>query len=158
MREIKLLRILTIFLFLTSFMSCTDEDEPTENELTENEATNITWTITIEAFTLADDTYTSTGKTLIFDSKEKCQTWSRTANGDDHNSNSHLHYNAAANVNYDNTSVTFTWTEYGPEIDQISIENTCSNGVNGITKTVNNKSYYQDKPNLYLKIVSVVEN
>jgi hypothetical protein len=76
--------------------------------------------------------------------------------GDD--SNTHLHYNAAGDVSYDNNSITFSWTEYGPEIDQASIENTCSNGANGVNKTVNDNSYYQDKPNRYLKIISVLEN
>ena len=163
MSKIKLLRIVSIIIVLVSVLACTKEEESTEtelieSELTESESTNTTWTITVEAFTLDNNTYTTTGKKLIFDSKEECQIWSRTAEGDTHNSDSHLHYNAAADVNYNNNTVTFTWTEYGPEIDETSIENTCSNGVDGVTKTVNNTSYYQDKPNLYLKIISVVEN
>lgn len=53
---------------------------------------------------------------------------------------------------------TFSWTEFGPELDQESIETTCSDAIGGVNKTVTNSSYYQDKPNLYLKIISVVEN
>jgi len=102
--------------------------------------------------------YIATGTEFIFDSKEECQTWSRTAQADIHDSNAHLHYNAATDVSYDNSTTTFSWTEYGPEIDQASIENTCSKGSNGVTKTVNDNSYYQDKANLYLKITKVVEN
>jgi len=37
---------------------------------------------------------------------------------------------------YNNSISTFAWTEYGPEVDQSSIENTCAadnNGVNNST-------------------------
>lgn len=132
--------------------ACTKEEEPTE----END--NTSWTITVGAFSLNNGVYTALGNELIFDSKEECQVWSRTAQGDNHDSNSHLHYNAAADVSYDDNSTTFSWTEYGPETTQASIESTCSNGANGVSKTVDNTSYYQDKPNVYLKITSVVEN
>ena len=57
-----------------------------------------------------------------------------------------------------NSNTTFSWTEYGPELDQESIEMTCGAAAVGVNKTVNNLSYYQDKPNLYLKIINVVEN
>lgn len=117
------------------------------------------YTITVGAYTLdGSGNYIFTGNELIFDSNEECQTWSRTAAADAHSTASHQHYNAAADVSYDNGSTTFSWTEYGPELDQQAIEATCSNGNNGVSKTVNNSSYYQDKPNLYLKITSVVEN
>lgn len=141
-----------IAIFVFSLFACSKDDDSTTKE------TDTTWTITIGAFTLDNGTYIATGNELIFDSKEECQTWSRTAEGDSHNPNTHLHYNAAANVSYDNTSNTFAWTEFGPEVDQTSIENTCSNGTDGVNKTVNDNTYYQDKPNLYLKIVKVVEN
>jgi len=148
----KLTNSLTLAILVFSLYTCSKDDDTTSNE------TGTTWTITVGAFTLDNGSYIATGNELIFNSKEECQTWSRTARGDNHNPNTHLHYNAAANVSYDNNSNTFSWTEFGPELDQTSIENTCSNGTNGVNKTVNDYSYYQDKPNLYLKIVDVVEN
>ena len=148
----KLTKSFTITVLMLSLFACSKDDDSITNE------TDTTWTISIGAFTLDNGTYTATGNELIFDSKEECQIWNRTAEGDNHNSNTHLHYNAAANVSYDNNSKTFLWTEFGPEIDQASIENTCSNGANGVNKTVNDNSYYQDKPNLYLKIINVTEN
>jgi len=122
------------------------------------EINSTSWTITVGAFSLNNGIFTALGNELIFDSKEECQVWNRTAQGDNHNSNSHLHYNAAADVSYDNNLIIFSWTEYGPEITQASIENTCSDGVNGVSKVVNDYNYYQDKPNVYLKITNVVEN
>lgn len=118
-----------------------------------------TYTITVGAYTKDSlGNYVFTGNELIFNSNEACQTWSRTASGDAHSSSAHLHYNAAANVSYNSTDITFSWTEYGPELDQESIETTCNNAIGGVNKTVDNTSYYQDKPNLYLKIISIVEN
>jgi len=123
------------------------------------EDSSITYTITIDAYTLDNSgNYIATGNTLTFDSHEQCQTWSRTAGADSHSSSSHLHYNAADEVSFDNESTSFNWTEYGPELDQASIDATCSAGAGGVNKTVNDVSYYQDKPNLYLKINSVVAN
>lgn len=115
------------------------------------------YTITVSAFTLSNGIYSATGNDLVFDSEASCQTWSRTAMADNHSSSTHLHYNAADNVSYNATDTTFTWTEYGPELDQSAIETTCSNGSNGVTKTVNASSYYQDKPNVYLRITKVTE-
>lgn len=117
------------------------------------------YTITIGVFTQDSlGNYISTGNDLILDSKTECQTWSRTAQADAHSTSSHLHYNAAANVSYDEDNTSFTWTEYGPELDQQTIESTCSAGVDGVTKTVNNTTYYQDKPTVFLKIIDVVKN
>lgn len=149
MNNNKFSKALVIAALMVSLLSCKKEDESSSNS---------TWTITIESFTLDNGTYTTTGKELVFDSKEECQIWNRTAQSDSHDSNAHLHYNAAGSVSYENSSITFSWTEYGPEIDQATLENICSNEDNGVNKTVNDNSYYQDKPNLYLKIVSVVEN
>ena len=135
-----------IAVFVLSISSCNKSDSGS-------------YTITVGAYTQDSlGNYIFTGNELIFDSNEECQTWSRTAPGDSHSSSSHLHYNAAANVSYDNSNTTFSWTEYGPELDQESIETTCSYATGGVNKTVSNSSYYQDKPNLYLKIISVVEN
>lgn len=154
MKTNKLATLLVLVALIASFSTCTKE----ENSTPTDDDTTTTWTITVGAFTLEDGEYIATGHELIFDSKEECQIWSRTAPSDIHSSSSHLHYNAAADVSYDATSKTFSWTEYGPEIDEASIESTCESGVNGAQKTVNDNSYYQDKPNLYLKITDVVEN
>ena len=113
------------------------------------------YTITVGAFTESNGVYTATGNQLVFNSKEECQTWSRTAQGDLHSSTAHLHYNAAANVSYNETDTIFSWTEYGPELDQAAIDATCAAGLNGVSKTVNTSSYYQDKPNVYLKIIQI---
>lgn len=152
MRKIKVIR--TMFgILIVIFCACTKEDESIIEE-----GNGTSWTITVGAYSLDNGIYTETGNELIFDSEKECQTWSRTAQGDNHDSNSHLHYNAVADVSYNSSSVSFSWTEYGPEIDQTSIDNTCTNGVGGVDKTVTNSDYYQDKPNVYLKITSVIEN
>ena len=118
-----------------------------------------TYTITVGAYTLdSAGNYEFTGNELVFHSHEECETWSRTAPPDAHSSTSHLHYNAAADKNYNHGTTTFSWTEYGPELDQQAIETTCSAGVNGASKTVDDQQYFQDKPNLFLKITSVIEN
>ena len=139
---------------MVSFQSCDKDDETPDEENTSGSS----WTITVDAYTLDNGVYTATGNELIFDSEEECQTWNRTAQEDAHDTESHEHFNAAADVSYDNSTTTFSWTEYGPELDQATIDATCSAGDNGVSKTVDNSSYYQDKPNLYLKISSVTEN
>ena len=119
---------------------------------------NSNYTITIGAFSMLNGEYVSLGNELIFDSQNSCQTWSRTAQPDSHDTSVHLHYNAADQVSFDPTQNSFTWTEFGPELDQSSIESICLNGANGVMKTVNDTDYYQDKPNVYLKIISIIEH
>ena len=151
MNKNKISLLITTILII-NLLGCSKDDSGVE------EINSTSWTITVGAFSLNNGIFTALGNELIFDSKEECQVWSRTAQCDNHNSNSHLHYNAAADVSYDNNLIIFSWTEYGPEITQASIENTCSDGVNGVSKVVNDYNYYQDKPNVYLKITNVVEN
>ncbi|MDG2418921.1 MAG: hypothetical protein P8M17_08020 [Saprospiraceae bacterium] len=151
MNKNKISLLITTILII-NLLGCSKDDSGVE------EINSTSWTITVGAFSLNNGIFTALGNELIFDSKEECQVWSRTAQGNNHNSNSHLHYNAAADVSYDNNLIIFSWTEYGPEITQASIENTCSDGVNGVSKVVNDYNYYQDKPNVYLKITNVVEN
>lgn len=115
------------------------------------------YTVTVGVFQLSNGTYTDTGNSLTFVTQDECQTWSRTAQADNHSSSEHLHYNAAINVSYDESSKTVTWTEFGPELDQASIDNTCAAAVDGVTKSVNDTDYFVDK-NIYLKITNVVEN
>jgi hypothetical protein len=152
MKNLSSLKILILLPFVISLVliaSCKkeEEEEPINN-------TGSSLTITIGVFTKSGSVYTATGKELIFDSKEECQTWSRNAPGDVHNSSSHLHYNAAANVSFVSSDSSFSWTEYGPELDQSSIDATCTAAVSGVNKTVNTTSYFSDK-NTYLKITKV---
>lgn len=139
-------RISFVLALFIAFVHCTKSDEAT-------------YTITIGAYTQDSlGNYQFTGNELIFHSEEECEIWSRTAPPDAHSSESHLHYNAAANKQFDFNSMTFSWTEFGPELDTQTIESTCNEGMNGTRKTVNDQGYYQDKPNLYLKITQVAEN
>ena len=138
-------KILSLAIITFSFGACSKADSGD-------------YTITVGAFTKDESgDYVDTGNTLIFNSTEECQTWSRTAGADAHDAESHLHYNAAAAVSFDSKKTEFTWTEYGPELDQSSIDATCASGTDGVTKTVDDSDYYQDKPNLYLKITNVEE-
>jgi hypothetical protein len=128
---------------------CSDSDS-------EADLVSDAYTITIGVYSKDNSSnYVATGNELIFNSNEECQSWSRTALGDIHDSGTHLHYNAAAKVLFDNNTTTFSYTEYGPGLDQASIDATCAAGSNGVSKIVNNSSYYQDKPSVFLKIISV---
>lgn len=117
-----------------------------------------TYTITVSAFSLNNGIYEYTGNDLVFQSEGDCQIWSRTAMPDLHSNSNHLHYNAASNVDYNSVDTLLIYTEYGPELDQSAIENTCATASGGVTKTVSSATYYQDKPNVYLKITEVVKN
>jgi hypothetical protein len=152
MKQIQQLKLLTyIILMGVLVFSCSKEEE---------EATPIivapldSKTITVVIYTEDSGVYTSTGKTLLFNSKLECQSWSRSNKADGHSSNIHLHYNAAANIDFNETDTIFSWSEYGPELDQASINTTCENGQGGVIKTVNTTSYFQDK-NVYLRITKV---
>lgn len=134
------------------FVGCNDEDE--EEEPTTSETS---YSVTVGVYILNRSTYEDQNKDLVFETQEACQSWSRTAQEDDHSTSSHDHYNSAKNTTYDVNTETITWTEFGPELDQASIDATCDNGSDGATKTANNTSYSVDK-NFYLKIKSVVEN
>lgn len=115
------------------------------------------YTITISAFELNNGVYTNTGNSIILNSTDACQTWSRTSLDTIHGNNgAHLHYNAAKEVNYDAQNTSISYTEYGPELSQEDIDAVCStNASGGVSKTVNSSAYYQDKPNVYLKITNV---
>ncbi len=123
----------------------------------DNNTDSSTTTITVSAFTLNNGVYTNTGNILTFDSEADCQTWSRNSLDTIHGNNgAHLHFNAATNVSYNSTDTIFTYTEYGPELDQAAIDSTCAVAdSSGVTKTVTASTYYQDKPNVYLKITNV---
>ena len=116
------------------------------------------YTITAGVYTLTDEEYVDTGKTLTFDSHAECQVWARDAQADDHSDKVHDHRNAAGDVQYDDVNRVFTWTEYGPELDAGTVEGLCLNKENGVTKTIGETYYYQDKANLFLKIINIVTN
>ena len=139
---------------LLIFMSCSKDDD--EIEPTNTSTSDKSYTVTVGVYILNGNTYDDQNKDFVFDTQEACQSWSRTAQGDKHSSSSHAHFNAAKNTTYDPSTETITWTEYGPELDQISIDATCENGSNGATKTANKIEYSADKK-FYLKIKSVVE-
>ncbi|MBL4669640.1 MAG: hypothetical protein JKY30_10310 [Flavobacteriales bacterium] len=153
MNKHTLLKALYTVIVIFSFSSCSKEGEIIiEEETNSNSSSSLT--ITVGIFTENNGVYTHTGKELYFDSEKECQTWSRNAQGDNHSSGSHLHYNAAANVSLNSAHTSFSWTEYGPELDQTSIDATCATGANGVSKTVTTTSYTPDK-NIYLKITKV---
>ena len=119
---------------------------------------NESYTITAGVYTKTDGVYVDTSKTLTFDSRAECQVWARDAQADGHSTGVHDHWNAAGDVYYDNVNRVFTWTEYGPELDAGTVEGLCMNKVEGVTKTIDETNYYQDKTNLYLKIINIVTN
>lgn len=160
------LKLTLLILFLTGIIAIAgckkEEEEPEPTQQTQNEQSTATensdktYTVTVGVYTLNGSTYEDKNKDFVFETKPECQTWSRTAPADKHSTESHLHYNAAKNTTYNESTETITWVEYGPEIDQTSIEGVCENGSNGATKTANSKDYTADK-NFFLKIKSVEE-
>ena len=115
-------------------------------------------TIVAGVYTLTDGDYIDTGRILTFDSHAECQVWSRSATADEHSDETHDHWNAAGDVFFDDINRTFTWTEYGPELDYETVEQLCLDKEDGVTKTIDETNYYKDKANLYLRIISIEEN
>ena len=142
-------KIITLVCIALLF-GCKDDDT------TEPAVSDGSYSVTVGVFILKGSTYEDQNKDFVFETQEACQSWSRTASGDNHDDNPHDHFNAAKNTTYNSGTEIITWTEYGPELDQASIDATCNNGANGATKTANKTSYTADK-NFFLKIKSVVE-
>ena len=120
---------------------------------------DIATTITIGVYERVNFAYTDVNKDLTYNTGENCQTWSRLTQGSDEDlhidgDEPHTHYNAATDVTYDEANSAVTWTEFGPEISQEDIDETCSLGANGATKTVNMTDYYS-QDGFYLRIKSV---
>ncbi len=134
-----------------AFVGCKKDDGDTGS------SADGAYTITVGVYLLNGNTYEDQNKDLVFVTQEACQSWSRTAQGDDHDAGSHDHFNAAKNTTYNADTETITWLEYGPTTDQASIDSTCDDGSDGATKTANKTDYSADK-NFYLQIKSVVEN
>ena len=152
-------KVVLVLVSMFVFVACggdEDSDEPEADVATCVSPVSIenSLIITVGVFSENNGVYVPTGSELVLDSKLECQTWSRSALADGHSDASHLHYNAASNVYYDNTDSTISWVEYGPELDQCSINSACDRGVGGVSKSANTATYYQDK-NVYLKIISI---
>ena len=118
-------------------------------------AQNLETTITVGVYSLSNGDYVDTGRILTFDSQQECQVWARSAMADEHSDDTHDHWNAAGDVYFDEINRTFTWTEYGPELDSETVEQLCLNKEDGVTKTIDETNYYKDKANLYLRITSI---
>jgi hypothetical protein len=154
LRQLQSLTSIILLVGLVILAGCTKEEE--EVEPTETINSGKSQTVTIGVYLLNGSTYEDQNKDLVFDTHEVCQSWSRTAQADNHSSSSHNHFNAARNTTYDSNTETISWTEYGPDLDQSSIDATCGDGSNGANKTANKTDYSIDK-NFYLKIKSVLE-
>lgn len=153
-------KVVLVLVIMIGFVSCGgDDDEETDKDTevltcTSPVSVENSLTITVGVFNENNGVYTATGSELVLDSKLECQTWSRSTLADGHSDGSHLHYNAASNVSFNSTDSTFSWVEYGPELDQCAINSACDRGVGGVSKTANTTSYFQDK-SVYLKIISI---
>jgi protocatechuate 3,4-dioxygenase beta subunit len=134
------------------------DDEQDGHEEGETDHAIGSHTIIAGVYTLTDGNYIDTGRILTFDSHAECQVWSRSATADEHSDETHDHWNAAGDVFYDEINRTFTWTEYGPELDYETVEQICLDKEDGVTKTIDETNYYKDKTNLYLRIISIEEN
>ena len=153
-------RCLIVTAILVASLSGCDSDSPTSSSTTTdttadsvsscNAATHTC--VTVGVYLLSDGVYTDTNKDLIYSVGAKCETWSRTASGDNHDSASHEHYNAQDASTYD--GVTITWFEHGPELSQSAIGTTCAAGTSGVQKIANTNGYTPDK-NFYVRVKGV---
>ncbi|MGB0592071.1 MAG: hypothetical protein ACPGU1_20505 [Myxococcota bacterium] len=114
--------------------------------------------VTLTSFVLEDGAYREMGTPLVFEVGVPCQTWSREAKGDDINpEDGHLHYNAATDVAFDGT--TLTWTEFGPEHEDGVVVPLCESGDGGASKSANNEDYTpatdSSANRAYLKVTAV---
>jgi hypothetical protein len=144
--------------FLIFIMGCSSKTSSTSDTATSIVNEDVRF-VTIGVFTQDQETYVDTGKTLYFEVGTPCYSWTRTAQAHEDNGSLeaidevHDHYNSGDNTYYENGS--FTWTEYGPEHTQETVETVCANGEDGVTKTVTSDQYYEDHGGLFLKIVSI---
>ena len=99
--------------------------------------------------TVPDDT----DMTLEFPVGDPCHTWSRTADPDQHDSESHLHYNAADRTAF--VGGTFRWTEYGPEHSQEAIDSRCANDEQGTTKYATLSDSCEDHNGILIRVSDV---
>ena len=92
-----------------------------------------------------------------YDQSTLLDVFSLSADSDEHNESAHTHYHAVSNAWYDRYSKTLNWTEYGPTIDEATVEEMCQMGSGGLSKSASSESYTQDGE-IYLKIISVESN
>jgi uncharacterized repeat protein (TIGR02543 family) len=152
----------TLLILLCSTFSLSQEytitynlDGGTASNPATYEQADITTTVTLGVYKLTMGNYVDDNKDLVYTTGDACQTWSRTTQeGDFHSDDPHLHFNAASNTSYDLATSAITWTEFGPEENQVDIDATCAAGLGGSTKTVNDVDYYS-QGNFYLRIKSV---
>lgn len=132
-------------------IGCEKEEDPSVSKIKLDDSSK---TITVGIFYKSNDEYISTGKKLYFNSKTECQSYIRNAEADNHSSITHLHYFSAGSVYLNESDTIFVWTEYGPQMNQASIDHYCNNKINGIKKEISTKDYYKDN-NSYLKILRI---
>jgi len=90
---------LTSIVLLTGIIlsvGCKKDEEGVEPTDTNN--SDKSYTVTVGVYVLNVSTYEDQNKDLVFDTQEACQSWSRTAQADNHSSSSHDHFNAANNT------------------------------------------------------------
>jgi len=113
-------------------------DGGTTTNPTSYEQVDITTTVTIADYSLLmNGTYSEkpNSEDLVYLTGIQCQTWSRTQESGT------VNYNAATDVSYNLENASITWTEFGPDPSQSSIESTCAAGLMGVTKTVVDGEY-----------------
>lgn len=158
MKKIHLTAAMALALSITGCGGSSDSSNSTQGSGSDSGGStstcdsSVSTCVTIGVYLLEGSEYVDTNKDLIYTLGASCETWSRNAQGDGHDSATHLHYNAQTSSTYDGT--TFTWFEYGPETSQSAIDATCAAGTGGVQKTAKLDDYTPDK-NFYVKIKSV---
>ncbi|MDC0369072.1 hypothetical protein OAN13_05185 [Opitutales bacterium] len=115
------------------------------------------FTITVGEYTLENGEYIYSGVDRNIMTNVHCDVFSLSADSDEHNESAHTHYYAVSNAWYDRYSKTLNWTDYGPAIDEATVEEMCQMGSGGTYKSASSESYTQDGE-IYLKIISVESN
>jgi len=115
------------------------------------------FTITVGEYTLENGEYIYSGVDRNITTNVHCDVFSLSADSDEHNESAHTHYYAVSNAWYDRYSKTLNWTDYGPAIDEATVEEMCQMGSGGTYKSASSESYTQDGE-IYLKIISVESN
>jgi hypothetical protein len=146
------------YMLIFFMIGCSTENDSTVDLTIAIEDEDVRF-VTLGVFTKDQETYVDTGKTLYFEVGVPCYSWTRTAQPHDDNGTLeavdevHDHYNSGDETLYTNES--FTWTEYGPEHSQESVDSVCGDGEDGVTKTVPLNEYYEDHGGLFLRIIAV---